>query len=70
MLAHHQGGLLNVAQLARNLGVDGKTALSYTDLLCDLLLLRRLAPGTPTPASAWSRHPRCMCATVVWCMRC
>lgn len=44
MLAHHQGGLLNVAQLARNLGVDGKTALSYTDLLCDLLLLRKLAP--------------------------
>ncbi len=26
MLAHHQGGLLNVAQLARNLGVDVKTA--------------------------------------------
>ncbi|PUE14439.1 ATP-binding protein [Limnohabitans sp. WS1] len=44
MLAHHQGGLLNVAQLARNLGVDVKTAQSYTDLLCDLLLVRRLAP--------------------------
>ncbi len=44
MLAHHQGGLLNVAQLARNLGVDVKTAQSYIDLLCDLLLVRRLAP--------------------------
>ena len=44
MLAHHQGGLLNVAQLARNLGVDAKTAQSYIDLLCDLLLVRRLAP--------------------------
>lgn len=44
MLAHHQGGLLNVAQLARNLGVDGKTAASYIDLLCDLLLVRRLPP--------------------------
>jgi len=42
MLAHHQGGLLNVAQLARNLGVDAKTAGSYIDLLCDLLLVRRL----------------------------
>lgn len=42
MLAHHQGGLLNVAQLARNLGVDPKTAASYLDLLVDLLLLRRL----------------------------
>ena len=44
MLAHHQGGLLNTAQLARNLGVDGKTAASYLDLLVDLLLVRRLAP--------------------------
>ena len=44
MLAHHQGGLLNVAQLARNLGVDVKTAGGYIDLLCDLLLVRRLQP--------------------------
>jgi predicted AAA+ superfamily ATPase len=44
MLAHHQGGLLNVAQLARNLGVDAKTAHHYIDLLCDLLLVRRLMP--------------------------
>jgi len=44
MLAHHQGGMLNVAQLARNLGVDAKTAQSYIDLMCDLLLVRRLAP--------------------------
>lgn len=44
MLAHHQGGLLNVAQLARNLGVDAKTAHHYIDLLCDLLLVRRLPP--------------------------
>jgi uncharacterized protein len=44
MLAHNQGGLLNVAQLARGLGVDAKTAQSYIDLLCDLLLVRRLQP--------------------------
>jgi predicted AAA+ superfamily ATPase len=42
MLAHHQGGLLNVAQFARNLGVDVKTAGGYIDLLADLLLVRRL----------------------------
>ena len=42
MLAHHQGGVLNVAQLARNLGVDAKTAAGYIDLLADLLLVRRL----------------------------
>jgi uncharacterized protein len=44
MLAHHQGGVLNVAQLARNLGVDTKTAGGYIDLLVDLLLVRRLPP--------------------------
>jgi hypothetical protein len=44
MLAHHQGGLLNVAQFARNLGVDVKTAAGYLDLLVDLLLVRRLPP--------------------------
>ncbi len=44
MLAHHQGGLLNVAQLARNIGVAVKTAQSYIDLLCALLLVRRLMP--------------------------
>ncbi|MCF8156846.1 MAG: ATP-binding protein [Rhodoferax sp.] len=44
MLAHHQGGLLNVTQLARNMGVDVKTAQSYIDLLCALLLVRRLPP--------------------------
>jgi len=44
MLAHHQGGLLNTAQFARNLGVDGKTAAGYLDLLVDLLLVRRLPP--------------------------
>lgn len=44
MLAHHQGELLNTAQLARNLGVDAKTAASYLDLLVDLLLVKRLQP--------------------------
>ena len=44
MLAHHQGGLLNTAQFARNLGVDVKTASAYLGLLVDLLLVRRLPP--------------------------
>lgn len=44
MLAHHQGGLLNAAQFARSLGVDGKTVAAYLDLMVDLLLVRRLAP--------------------------
>lgn len=44
MLAHAQGGLLNVAGLARSLGVDVKTASRYLDLLVDLFLVRRLPP--------------------------
>ncbi len=44
MLAHNQGGLLNTAQLARNLGIDVKTVSGYLDLLVDLLLVRRLPP--------------------------
>ncbi|MBK9447448.1 MAG: ATP-binding protein [Betaproteobacteria bacterium] len=44
MLAHHQGGLLNTAQFARNLGIDVKTVSNYLDLLVDLLLVRRLPP--------------------------
>lgn len=50
MLAHHQCGLLNAANLARGLGVDGKTVARYLDLLVDLLLVRRLP--------AWHRNPK------------
>ena len=48
MLAHNQAELLNAANLARGLGVDGKTVAGYLDLLVDLLLVRRL--------SAWHRN--------------
>lgn len=44
MLAHTQGTMLNAAQLARSLAVDGKTVAKYLDLLVDLLLVRRLPP--------------------------
>jgi predicted AAA+ superfamily ATPase len=44
MMAHNQGELLNAANLARALGVDGKTIARYLDLLVDLLLVRRLPP--------------------------
>ena len=44
MLAHLQGSTLNMAQLARNLGIDTRTANGYLDLLTNLLLTRKLAP--------------------------
>ena len=42
MLAHQQGGLLNQSQLASALAVSGQTVMRYIDLLCDLMLVRRL----------------------------
>ena len=44
MLAHSQGSVLNAADLARSLAVDGKTVAKYLDLMVDLLLVRRLPP--------------------------
>ena len=44
MLAHSQGSVMNAAQLARSLAVDGKTIARYLDLMVDLLLVRRLRP--------------------------
>ena len=42
MLAHTQGGLLNQSQLAASLAINGQTVARYIDLLCDLMLVRRL----------------------------
>jgi uncharacterized protein len=44
MLAHHQGGLFNAAELSRSLDIDTKTVNRYLDLLVDLMLVRRLEP--------------------------
>jgi predicted AAA+ superfamily ATPase len=58
MLAHHQGGLLNVAQLARNVGVDQRTAAGYMDLFVDLLLVRRLPAWHANGAKRLVRSPK------------
>ncbi|MGO4676061.1 ATP-binding protein [Bosea sp. 2YAB26] len=58
MLAHHQSGLLNGAELARSLGVDGKTVASYLDLLVDLLLVRRLEPWHANAGKRLVKSPR------------
>ena len=42
MLAHSQGALLNQSQLAASLAISGQTVNRYVDLLCDLMLVRRL----------------------------
>ncbi|RWG10918.1 MAG: ATP-binding protein [Mesorhizobium sp.] len=58
MLAHHQAGLLNAAEFARALGVDGKTVASYLDLLVDLLLVRRLEPWHANVSKRLVKSPR------------
>jgi predicted AAA+ superfamily ATPase len=58
MLAHGQGGLLTVAHLSRNLGIDVKTVGRYLDLLVDLLLVRRLPPWHVNAGKRLVKSPR------------
>ena len=44
MLAHLHGGSLNVAELARSVSLDQKTATRYVDILAGAFLVRRLPP--------------------------
>ncbi len=46
MLAHQQGATVNLSKLAGSLGIDGKTARRYLDLLEGLYLVRSLPPWT------------------------
>ena len=58
MLAHRQGAPLNVAELARNVGLDAKTAARYVDLLVDLLLARRLPAWHANVGKRLVKSPR------------
>ncbi|HEY8781584.1 MAG TPA: ATP-binding protein [Mucilaginibacter sp.] len=44
MLAHSQGGQLNIAKIGANLDVTGPTTKRYIELLEDLLLIRSIRP--------------------------
>ena len=44
MLAHSQGGLLNISKLAANLSMSSTSIRRYVDLFVGLLLVRQLAP--------------------------
>jgi uncharacterized protein len=58
MLAHLQGSPLNVAHLARSLGIDVRTTGRYLDLLVDLLLVRRLPPWHANVGKRLVRSPK------------
>ncbi|MDH5426969.1 MAG: ATP-binding protein [Nitrospirota bacterium] len=58
MLAHHQGGIFNAAQIARGLEVSGMTVGRYLDLMVDLLLVRRLSSWTGNIGKRVVRSPK------------
>ncbi len=58
MLAHLQGEAVIHATLAKNLGVSAPTIATYLDLLCDLLLVRRLHPWHTNAKKRLVKNPR------------
>ena len=58
MLAHHQGQLLNQAQLAAALTISGQTVARYIDLLCDIMLVRRLPAWSGNVGKRLVRAPK------------
>jgi len=58
MLAHSQGGQLNIAQLAAGLGLSAPTARSYVELLEDLLLVRTLRPWSGNVGKRLVKSPK------------
>jgi uncharacterized protein len=58
MLAHVQGGLLNAQRLAQSLDADWHTVTRYLDLMCDLLLVRRLSPWQRNEGKRLVKSPK------------
>jgi len=58
MLAHSQGGQLNIAQLGNNLDVAASTAKRYVELMEDLLLIRTLRPWSGNVGKRLVKAPK------------
>lgn len=58
MLAHNQGGQLNIAQLGNNLDVAAPTAKRYIELLEDLMLIRFLRPWSGNVGKRLVKAPK------------
>ncbi len=58
MLAHQQGATLHLSRLAGSLGIDGKTARRYIDLLEGLYLVRSLRPWTRNAGKRLVKSPK------------
>jgi predicted AAA+ superfamily ATPase len=58
MLAHNQGELLDQSKLAAALAISGQTVGRYVDLLCDLMLVRRLTAWSGNVGKRLVRTPK------------
>jgi predicted AAA+ superfamily ATPase len=58
MLAHGQGGLLNAQRLAHSLDANWHSVMHYLDLMCDLLLVRRLSPWARNEGKRLVKSPK------------
>ena len=58
MLAHLHGGMVNVSKLSTGLDVSNVTVNRYIDLLCDLLLIRKIEPWHKNTKKRLVKSPR------------
>jgi hypothetical protein len=58
ILAHSEGGQVNIAQLGNNLDVAAPTAKRYIELLEDLLLIRTLRPWSGNVGKRLVKAPK------------
>jgi len=58
MLAHQQGSTLNLSNLSNSLGIDGKTAHRYIDLLEGLYLLRSIPAYSTNAGKRLIKSPK------------
>jgi uncharacterized protein len=58
MLAHNQGELLDQSKLASALTISGQTVGRHIDLLCDLMLVRRLPAWSGNVGKRLIRAPK------------
>jgi len=58
MLAHQHGATINLSKMAGSLGIDGKTARRYLDLLEGLYLVRSLPPWTRNAGKRLVKSPK------------
>jgi predicted AAA+ superfamily ATPase len=58
MLCHQQGTMLNASNIARSLEMSVTSIVRYLDLMCDLLLVRRLQPWASNAGKRMVRTPK------------